>query len=174
MITGYKLLNQIEATKNSLIYRGIREEDGTTVIIKLIKQEYPSPTVIQSYRQEYELICALDNPRIIKAYELKKHHNRLLIILEDFAGESLSRLSKRIRFSIAEILSISIKICDAIAAIHKANIIHQDINPRNILFNQKTEELKVIDFGIATFLPERNSSLQNPNNFAGHDCLYLS
>jgi len=167
MIAGYKIINQINETNNSLVYRGIREKDGVAVIIKLIKQAYPSPITLQSYRQEYKLIRTLDAPEIIKAYELICHDNKLCLILEDFAGESLTKLSQQTRFALAEILHIGIKICSALTVIHRANIIHQDINPHNVLFNLKTEELKVIDFGIASVLSEENSSLQYPSNLLG-------
>ncbi len=52
-------------------------------------------------------------------------------------------------------------------AIHTANIIHKDINPSNIVYNLATKELKIIDFGLATFLPKENPKLKNPKVLEG-------
>ena len=42
-----------------------------------------------------------------------------------------------------------------IDAVHKNNIIHKDINPSNFIFNPATTELRLIDFGISTYLQEK-------------------
>ncbi len=52
--------------------------------------------------------------------------------------------------SLEEFLKIAIATTEALRQIHAANIIHKDINPLNIVFNPKTGQLKIIDFGIST------------------------
>lgn len=42
---------------------------------------------------------------------------------------------------------------------HEKNIIHRDIHSENIIFNQKTNELKLIDFGVAKVAFEDNLNL---------------
>jgi serine/threonine protein kinase len=42
-ISGYQILNQIYESANSLVYRGIRQEDNQAVILKILKEDYPSP-----------------------------------------------------------------------------------------------------------------------------------
>ncbi|HEY9302029.1 MAG TPA: AAA family ATPase, partial [Phormidium sp.] len=51
--------------------------------------------------------------------------------------------------------------------IHKANIIHKDINPSNIVYNPQTKQLKIIDFGISTQLTRETPILKNPNVLEG-------
>ncbi|WP_210407198.1 AAA family ATPase, partial [Hydrocoleum sp. CS-953] len=51
--------------------------------------------------------------------------------------------------------------------IHAENIIHKDINPANIIYNPKTKQLKIIDFGISTRLTRENPILKNPNVLEG-------
>jgi len=38
---------------------------------------------------------------------------------------------------------------EVLSYIHEKNIIHRDISLENILYNQKTGEIKLIDFGIS-------------------------
>ncbi|VEP17990.1 putative Mitogen-activated protein kinase kinase [Hyella patelloides LEGE 07179] len=167
MFNGYQIIQQIHETANSLVYRGIREQDSTSVIIKLIKDNEPKSEIIFHYRREYEILRSLNVSGIIKAYDLKQHGHRLAIILEDFQGKSLQSLFNRILWETGKFLSISIKISEALAAIHTANVIHKNINPSNIVFNPHTGQLKFIDFGIATVLSRENSAVKDPDCLEG-------
>jgi serine/threonine protein kinase len=80
---------QIYESATSRVYRGIRAQDGREIVIKLLKQDYPSSQELTRYRQEYAITRALDVEGIIKAYSLKDYQRTLVILLEDFGGESL-------------------------------------------------------------------------------------
>jgi predicted ATPase/signal transduction histidine kinase/tRNA A-37 threonylcarbamoyl transferase component Bud32 len=174
MITlpGYQILTQIYESTNSVVYRGIREQDNRSVILKLLKEDYPTPSEITRYKQEYEIMCNLKVDGVVKAYGLEPIQRTLVIILEDFGGESLKKLindriwEKHTLF-VQEFLSIAIKIAEVLAKIHSSNIIHKDINPANIVFNPKSGQVKIIDFGISTQLTRENPTLKNPNVLEG-------
>jgi hypothetical protein len=55
----------------------------------MLKQDYPTPAELSRYRQEYEITHDLDLAGVIKVYCIEKYQNTLVIILEDFGGESL-------------------------------------------------------------------------------------
>ena len=167
MLKDYQIVRQIYESANSFIYRGIRTSDRTLVILKVFKEDYPTPEVITHYRQEFEFVRSLDVPGVIKAYELQPYPGGLAMVLEDFGGESLQLLLARTPFKLEEFLTIAIKIASSLASIHAANIIHKDINPSNIVFNPQTGELKLIDFGIATVFSRENPSLKHPNGIEG-------
>ena len=46
-------------------------------------------------------------------------------------------------------------------------IVHKDINPNNIVFNEETGELRLIDFGIASRLPRENEDAKSPGLLEG-------
>jgi len=166
-LSGYQILTQIYESANSEVYRARRETDRQSVILKVLKQDYPTPSELTRYKQEYELTRNLNLEGIIKAYSLEKYQNTLVIILEDFGGESLIIFTKNARLSLTEFISIAIKIATSLGKIHGANIIHKDINPGNIVFNPETQQLKIIDFGISTKLNRENPTLKNPNVLEG-------
>jgi predicted ATPase/GAF domain-containing protein/tRNA A-37 threonylcarbamoyl transferase component Bud32 len=172
-LPGYQILTKIYESDRSLVCRGYREEDHYPVILKLLKEDYPTPLEIVKYRQEYEIIHHFKLQGVITAYDLKKYQNTLVIILEDFGGQSLNFLLKTNTFNLQELLEIAIKITDSLANIHDAKIIHKDLNPSNIVFNRETQQLKIIDFGISTLLPREELTLQNPNVIEG-TLAYLS
>ncbi|MEZ2276038.1 MAG: AAA family ATPase [Microcoleus sp.] len=161
------IIDQIYQSANSLVYRGVLNQNQQPVILKLLKQDYPTPAELYRYQQEYEITCSLNLEETIKAYELRKYQNTQLILLEDFGGESLKKILERRRFSISEILHIAIQITKNLGEIHKHNIIHKDINLSNIVLNAETGQLKIIDFGLSTILSQEYLSLKSPNLLEG-------
>ncbi|HEW98886.1 MAG: hypothetical protein DRR16_25000 [Candidatus Parabeggiatoa sp. nov. 3] len=131
----YQISTQIYESANSLVYRGVRKKDNQPVILKMLKEDYPTPLALTRYLQEYEIIHDLDLAGVIKAYDLEKYQNTLVIILEDFGGESLKQLMANQTLTVKESLPIAIQIADSLSNIHAANIIHKDINPSNIVVN---------------------------------------
>ncbi|RKZ51473.1 MAG: hypothetical protein DRR00_11680, partial [Candidatus Parabeggiatoa sp. nov. 3] len=91
-LPNYQIGNQIYESVNSLIYRGHRKKDNQLVILKMLKQDYPTPAELTRYQQEYEITHDFELAGVINAYSIKKYQNTLVIILEDFGGESLKQL----------------------------------------------------------------------------------
>ncbi|AFZ19629.1 hybrid sensor histidine kinase/response regulator [Allocoleopsis franciscana] len=171
-IPGYQIINQIYESANSIVYRGIREQDSNTVILKVLKQDYPTPQELTRYKQEYEITRNLNIDGVVKAYALEPYQRTLVIILEDFGASSLKQLFNGSVdaghvLSLAKFLKLAIKIAEILGAIHSGNIIHKDINLANIVFNPETEIIKIIDFGISTQLTRENPTLKNPNVLEG-------
>jgi predicted ATPase/signal transduction histidine kinase/tRNA A-37 threonylcarbamoyl transferase component Bud32/ActR/RegA family two-component response regulator len=168
MFPNYHLLNSVYESANSLVYSGRRIEDDKPVILKVLKQDYPSLEELTRYRQEYNITCDLaEIDGVINVYQLEKHQNTLVMCLEDFGGESLASYLTKHCFSIDEFLTIAITATNILGQIHQHNIIHKDINPSNIVFNSTSKVLKFIDFGISTQLSKQHLGFQNPNVLEG-------
>jgi predicted ATPase/signal transduction histidine kinase len=200
-IPNYQITNKIYQSAHSLVYRGVRDEDNQPVILKILKEDYPTPTKLTHYRQEYEIIRNLTIDGVIKTSGLEKYQNTLIIILEDFGGESLKNLMaispfetegnlansedfggeslkaispfKKGTIRPISFLPLAIQLAEILGKIHAANVIHKDINPSNLVLNPNTGQLKIIDFGISTVLPRENPTFKNPNQLEG-TLAYLS
>ncbi len=172
-IDGYQILTQIYESINSFVYRGIRLQDNLAVILKVLKQDYPTPSELTRYKQEYEITRNLNTDGVVKAYSLEPLQRTLVIILEDFGASSLRQLMDEGmgggtgQESLPEFLNIAIKTTESLGQIHSSNVIHKDINPANIVFNPETGQLKIIDFGISTVLTRENPTLKNPHVLEG-------
>src|ERR671933_656782 len=161
------ILSQIYESANSFVYRGILKSNQQPLILKLLKEDYPTPAELYRYQQEYEITRSLNLEGTIKAYELRKYQNTQVMLLEDFGGESLKNLLSDHPFSLLEFLHLAIQITDALGKIHQNKVIHKDINPSNIVFNPQTGQLKLIDFGLSTLLFQENPSITSPNVLEG-------
>lgn len=167
LINRYQVLEKVYESSQSLIYRAYHETDQLPVILKILKASYLKPTTLSQFKQEYEIIKQLNLPGVIKTYGLEKYQNSLMIVLEDFGGTSLNLLLKKKLFNLQEFLEISQKILESLAGIHRADIIHKDINPSNIIIQPETRQIKLIDFGISTQLSSEDADLCDPNLIEG-------
>ncbi|WP_017719061.1 trifunctional serine/threonine-protein kinase/ATP-binding protein/sensor histidine kinase [Kamptonema formosum] len=166
-LSGYQIQEEIQANLRVAIYRGIRERDSKSVIVKILPAEYPALEEITRLRQEYNIAHPLDCPGIVKAYSLEKYRNGFALILEDFGGQSLKEVMAAQRFAVREVLRIAIVLAETLGELHKIPVIHKDIKPSNILINQETGEVKLTDFSIASRLSVENPRISNPNLLEG-------
>ena len=171
-LPGITIKAKIYESANSIVYRGTRQQqDNTPVILKVLKQDYPSALELTRYRQEYEIMRSLNLEGVIEVYDQQDYQRTLIMILEDFGGESLEKLRKSIQgnclMSISEFLHLALKLTEIIGRIHAAHVIHKDINPNNIILNSATGVVKIIDFGISTRLSRTNPTFRNPNVLEG-------
>ncbi|MDZ8188948.1 MAG: AAA family ATPase [Nostoc sp. ChiSLP02] len=167
---GYRVTEQIYSGSKTLVYRGIREEDQKLVVLKLMRNEYPTFAEIAQFRNQYIIIKNLDIPGVVKPYSLDSYRNGYILVMEDFGGISLQKWledDKENKIYVNEFFDIAIKIASILEKLHRDRIIHKDIKPGNILINPTTNEIKIIDFSIATLLPREIQFLTNPNILEG-------
>jgi len=180
ILPNYQIQTLIYESANSIVYRGVRSEDNQSVILKMLKADYPTPAELTRYRQEYDITKSLNIDGVIKTYGIEKYQNTLIIVLEDFGAEALKKVMSEMTFSLhftqkfsqkrlreIAFLSVAIKVAAHLGQIHAAHVIHKDINPSNIVFNPTTQQLKIIDFGIASRLPRETPTLKNPSQLEG-------
>ncbi|PKN51712.1 MAG: serine/threonine-protein kinase PknK [Deltaproteobacteria bacterium HGW-Deltaproteobacteria-13] len=163
----YILQEMIHETRNSVIYRGHKENESRPLIIKLLKTMYPTPAEIARFKQEYELVKKLDIENIIKIFDLVEYNDKYAIIEEDFGGISLREILKTNKLELKSFLQIASKVSETLGLIHKNNIMHLDIKPDNILINEKQNNIKISDFGISALLTHANDELYNPDVIEG-------
>jgi predicted ATPase/signal transduction histidine kinase len=177
---GYRITEQIYSGSKTLVYRGIREQDQKSVVLKLMRNEYPTFAEIAQFRNQYIITKNLDLPGIVKTYNLENYRNSYVLVMEDFGGISLQKWrledkeKKENWLSLNEFFPIAIKIASTLEELHRdaygglgLRIIHKDIKPANILINPTTDEIKLSDFSIATLLPREIQFVTNPNILEG-------
>ena len=84
-------------------------------------------------------------------------------VLPFYAGETLERrLSRRPQVTLAGGLEVALKLAKAVAALHRAGIIHRDIKPDNVML-EPGGGLKLIDLGVARLRQfEEEGAVESP------------
>jgi len=159
-ISGYQTIRKSYEDEKIVIYQARRIKDLLPVVLKILKEEYPTPDEINKYKQQFEITQRLNNiPGIIKVYGLEKYKNTLVMIQEDFEAILLRNLIKEKELPLETILKIGIQIASIISEIHSANVIHKNINPNSILINESNNQIKIFDFSYASRLMQEQASL---------------
>ena len=167
-ISGFEILHKIYESSNSQVFRALRNADGLPVVLKVLNPEHPTPEEILRYRQEYRITSGLSNVAgVIQVYGIERFQNSLVMILEDFGGDSFDKLEESLDLSLKEWISIAIRVVEILGRIHAAHVIHKDVNPSNMVFNAGTGDLKIIDFGISTILSRENPTAKTPHLLEG-------
>ncbi|MBD2441321.1 AAA family ATPase, partial [Nostoc sp. FACHB-110] len=167
-IPGYSISEELYNGSRTLVYRGYREVDQQPVVVKLLKNPYPSFNELLLFRNQYTIAKNLNSPLIVQTYSLEPCQNGYALVMEDFGGISLKKWGTReTQQSLEEFLLIAITLCDILNLLYHERIIHKDIKPSNILINPETKQIKLIDFSIASLLPRETQTLVNPKVLEG-------
>ncbi|TKD00071.1 AAA family ATPase [Polyangium fumosum] len=156
-IPNYSGLDKIHEGPGVALYRGLRENDRTPVVLKVTRGEHPHPRELARLRHEHALLRMLEGPGILKAHALLRHGAGLALVLEDTGGESLTLRLRRGPLDLRACLDIALALARILDGVHARGVIHKDVNPNNVLVGERPADVRLIDFGIATLLAHESA-----------------
>jgi predicted ATPase/GAF domain-containing protein/ABC-type transporter Mla MlaB component len=165
-LAGYDIVETLHENIETVIYGGLSVTDARPVILKCSRSEYPTPRVLARLQHEYGLLRGLDLPGLIKTHGLIRHGNGLALLLEDFGGHALDRITEP-RLDLEAVLQIAISVAGTLEMLHSQPILHKDVKPHNILLNPTTRQVKLIDLSLATRLSQEPHRLLVPTALEG-------
>lgn len=155
-VKGYTIQEPLYSGRLFCVYRGIRKTDSQKVIIKTSSSDQPGLQEIATLQQEYHLLKQVSSPSIIQAYDLIRHQDKSLLIMEDIEGTSLKQYLTERPIALKEFFIIALQLVEALHTIYRQNIIHKDISLQNIVINPFNLTTKLIDFGLSSQLDQES------------------
>ena len=151
-----------------LVLKIIQIKTGKKMAVKIInKSNMIQKNQIDYLKNEVNILNKLNNPRIMKVYDILDNYRYFFIFMELIEGGNLKDLiikryldNNKYLFRDSECALIMKGILEALNYLHKKNIIHRDIKPENILFKNKDDLNSVIlcDFGLSYHLNNYETS----------------
>ncbi|MBW4563362.1 MAG: AAA family ATPase [Mojavia pulchra JT2-VF2] len=163
----YKVIETVYEDSRTVIYRALGEKATKPVILKTLRAECPTLEEITQLRHEYDISKKLKIAGIVQPYGLENYRNSLVIVWEDFGGQSLKQFIDHNPIDIVTFLKIAIQLAKTLFDLHENQIIHKDIKSQNIIINPETLQVKITDFSIASRLSKENPNFSNPNFIQG-------
>ena len=165
-LPGYHTSGVLYEGAGTTVFRATRVQDGVHVVVKMPTGDPPDLTRLARWKYEHDVLSGLSVRGVVRCFGLVYDHSRPALILEDIGGVSLRSVMDKCR-AVDRFLPIAIALAETLSRLHDARIIHKDINPNNIVLNEETGELRLIDFGIASRLPRENEDAKSPGLLEG-------
>jgi serine/threonine-protein kinase len=112
------------------------------------------------FEREAQSSAALSHPNIVAVYRVGRLSNDLpYMVMQYVKGTTMAnRLRAQGTLTADEARRVIGEVASAIAAAHKQGIVHRDIRPDNVLFEEDSGRSLLSDFGIAAILARGESS----------------
>ena len=165
-IKEYYPVEIIGAGSFGLVVNVIKIKTKQKMAVKIIDKNN-SNLDSEYLNKEVKILNSLDDPRIMKIYDILDNADYFFIFMELIEGGNLKDLiikrylDKNVYlFRDSECSQIMKGVFEALNYLHKNNIIHRDIKPENILFKNKDDLNSVIlcDFGLSYQMKENENS----------------
>jgi TolB-like protein/tetratricopeptide (TPR) repeat protein len=124
---------------------------GRRVAIKVLSPELANAMSAERFRREIQVVAQLQHPHIVPVHAAGEANGLLYYTMPFVEGETLrARLQRDGKLPVAEAVSLSIELADALSYAHGHGVIHRDIKPENVLLSGSHATLA--DFGVSRAL----------------------
>ncbi|MGL5766197.1 MAG: protein kinase domain-containing protein, partial [Sarcina sp.] len=162
----YQLIEKVGEGGMAVVYKAMDIKLNRAVALKILKENFKeNDAIIKKFQAEARAVAMLSNPNIVNVLDVGTEDGINYIVMEFVKGKTLKEIiveNKKLPVDVS--IRIAIKVSTALECAHKANIIHRDIKPHNILVTADGT-VKVTDFGIAKSMD--SSTLAHTNTIIG-------
>ena len=154
MLGRYRIVDLLGEGGMGKVYRAEDPELGREVAIKVLPAEVAGdPGRLARFRREARAVAALDHPGVVTIHSVESSDDVHFLTMELVAGEPLDLVIAEGGLPIERFFDIATTLAAALEAAHERGIVHRDIKPANVMIG-KDGRTKVLDFGLARFVPE--------------------
>ncbi|MEE8525009.1 MAG: protein kinase, partial [Thermoanaerobaculia bacterium] len=111
----------------------------------------------EAFRQAMKEVAAVHHPTVLQLQEAILASDKVLLLYEPFAGETLGKRLSRHHLTPLAALNLITQLCEALAAAHKLGVTHQWISPRTVLTDDD-DRIKVVGLGLREVLADRDDT----------------
>ncbi len=155
----YRLIEQLTETRGALVYRGKKQENANSVIVKILKASAPSVSHIARAKKEYQTIQSIQHDGVVRVIDFMEENGQLAIITDDITEPSVESYLEKQHFGLLSFLEIGIDISNTLGEIHSKEIFHGEIKPSHLYFDETSKRVRISDFGISTILTKKNDEI---------------
>ena len=156
----YQIKRILGAGGMGIVYLAEREDLGSQVAIKILRDAWLSPARRERFAFEQRTLAQLNHPYIARLYDADTSPDGTpFFAMEYVEGEPLTAYCLKRRSSIEARLKLFREVCEAVVYAHQHAVIHRDLKPSNILVKDDGT-VRLLDFGIAKQLEVLGESVE--------------
>ncbi|MGA9854530.1 MAG: serine/threonine-protein kinase [Gammaproteobacteria bacterium] len=155
MLGRYQVEKELGKGAMGVVYQGRDPKINRIVAIKTLalSREFEADElaeVKQRFFREAETAGRLNHPNIVTIYDAGEEHDLAYISMEFLKGLNLTHYTKPGRLlPTTVVMEIIAKAAEALDYADTQSVVHRDVKPANIMYEQETATIKITDFGIA-------------------------
>jgi serine/threonine protein kinase len=146
----YDVLEELGRGGMAIVFRARERQLEREVAIKVLPFSLAfDREFVERFQREARTAARLEHPNIIPIYRVGRSGRVIYFIMKFLRGKPLTKvLGERGKLPPPELRRILGEVARALAHAHKSEIVHRDIKPDNIMFDDHGQAV-VTDFGIA-------------------------
>jgi len=150
----YEILALLGEGGMGAVYKARDIELNRTIALKTIRREYAgNAAIIDRFKQELILSTQVTHRNVVRIYDLGEADGMKFITMEYIEGADLRTLiHERKKLPADEVVEIIQQAAKALQAAHNVGVIHRDLKPQNIMREEPSGRIVVMDFGLARTL----------------------
>ena len=127
------LLERVGAGTAGEVFRAYDNQLQREVALKLF---YPDPDSTSSPLTEGRLLARVRHPNVVTVFGAAESGGRVGVWMEFIRGRTLgARVADEGPLSVREVVDMGIELCEALAAVHQAGLLHRDVKPQNVMLS---------------------------------------
>ena len=163
----YRILRTLGRGGGGVVWLARDDKLGREVALKRVAGEADAEVLVTRGLREARTSATLAHEHVVRVYDAFEFDGTPWIVMEYVPGPSLADLLKGGRTLPVDLVAlIGAQVATALAAAHRAGIIHRDVKPANVLLTDDSgRNAKLTDFGIAR--AEEDAALTQTGFVAG-------
>jgi hypothetical protein len=140
------------------------------VALKLLKPEIAETDFSNRILHEARRLARVRHPNVVSVHGADKHDGRVGFWMDLIEGDTLADLLARGRLSPGEATHVGQEVCLALAAVHRANLVHRDVKAQNVMRAADGGRIVLMDFGAGEFMGGTTSSGRSRRRATARRC----
>ena len=147
-IGRYAIKSQLGQGGMATVYQAHDPSIKRDVAIKVLPRTFlHDPTFRARFEREAQVVAQLEHSAIVPVYDFGEDDGQPFLVMRLMTGGTLAERIQRGPMSVEEAIPIIERLAGALDRAHRQGIIHRDIKPGNVLFDQDGDAY-LSDFGI--------------------------
>jgi serine/threonine protein kinase len=145
----YELREELGHGGMATVYRAYDPLFEREVALKILNRDLLEDTQVRErFERETKIIAKLEHAAIVPVYDVDRDNNQLFFVMRYMSGGSLTGRIQNRSLSLPLMAHIIQRVATALDYAHARGVIHRDLKPGNILFDEYNNAY-ISDFGIA-------------------------
>ena len=148
----YRVLHSIGVGGMGEVWLAERADGEFEQRVAIKQLAYPTPGLMQRFRQERQILAHLEHPSIARLIDGGVDaQGAPYLVMEYVEGVPVTAYVRTHTLDLAARLRLFLRVCEAVQYAHQNLVVHRDLKPSNILVTADGTP-KLLDFGIAKVL----------------------